>query len=231
MECIVLAGGLGTRLRSVVSDLPKCMAPVAGQPFLYYIFHYLQKNGCTHVILSLGFKHEVIEEWVMQNDWSFTVSFAIEQEPLGTGGAIKLALEKSKEEQVFIMNGDTFFDVNLKEMFENHADHTSDLSIALKKMTNFDRYGTVKVNADSRITAFQEKEYCTEGYINGGTYLINKKSDLMDKLPAKFSFETAVLQSQNKRVMMSGYVSDGYFIDIGIPTDFTKANIDFKELY
>jgi len=231
MESIVLAGGLGTRLRSVVSDLPKCMAPVAGNPFLYYIFRYLQQQGATHVILSVGYKYEAIQAWVEQGSWPFTVSYAIETEPLGTGGAIKLALQQATEEEVLIMNGDTFFDIDLSKLVSAHRASGAELSIALKPMCDFDRYGNVGLNEENRISSFQEKQFCAQGQINGGTYVINRLGSLMDNLPQKFSFETEVMQRLFGERFFHGFINDGYFIDIGIPEDFEKANVEFKTLF
>jgi len=231
MECIILAGGLGTRLRSVVSDLPKCMAPVAGHPFLYYVLRYLAQQGANHVILSVGYKHEVIEAWVNSHEWPFAVSYAIETEPLGTGGAIKLSLQKAIEAQVLILNGDTFFDINLVKFVNAHNSANADLSIALKPMTDFDRYGNVDMDNACRITSFLEKQFCAKGQINGGTYVVNRSTDLMDNLPAKFSFETDVMQRLFRERCFCGFVNDGYFIDIGIPEDFEKANIEFGTLF
>lgn len=230
MECIILAGGLGTRLQSVLNNLPKCMAPVAGQPFLYYIFKYLEKQKVSHIILSIGYKNETIKEWVCNNSWPFFVSYAVEDEPLGTGGAIKHALQQTSEEHVLIMNGDTFFDVNLEELYNEHMAKKADLSIALKPMKSFDRYGNVLLDENNRITSFVEKHFCKEGHINGGTYMLNCKSGLMEQLGDKFSFETDVLQNQFSNCNMFGYIENGYFIDIGVPIDFEKANLEFINL-
>ncbi|MDD4993946.1 MAG: nucleotidyltransferase family protein [Paludibacter sp.] len=229
MEAIVLAGGLGTRLRSVVAVLPKCMAPVADQPFLFYIFKYLEKNNFTHVILALGYKNEVIEDWVSQNNWSFKISVALESEPLGTGGAIKLALEQANEEQVLILNGDTFFEVDIARMYEFHYSKNAEISIALKSMEHFNRYGKVSVDENNRIIAFHEKQACDVGQVNGGTYLLNHQSNLLKQENEKFSFETDILQKHVGKSAIYGFNSNGYFIDIGIPEDYAKAQVDFKK--
>lgn len=228
MEAIILAGGLGTRLRSVVSELPKCMAPVAGQPFLYYILKYLGNNRFTHVILSLGYKHEIIEDWISENHWPFDISFSVEDEPLGTGGAIKQALTYAVDDQVLILNGDTFFEVNLDKFLDFHIRKNAEISIALKPMTKFDRYGNVEADEDGKILAFNEKRPCISGQINGGIYLINRNSGLLNIGMNKFSFETEVLQKSDKTAGVFGFVSSGYFIDIGIPEDYSKANDDFR---
>lgn len=231
MECIVLAGGLGTRLRSVVNDLPKCMAPVADHPFLYYIFKYLEREKVDHIILSVGHKYEVIQNWVEQEARPFQISYAIEQEPLGTGGAILSALGQVWQDQVLIINGDTFFDVNLEMLYSVHNKTEADMTIALKPMTHFERYGNVQINDHNRIVSFMEKQYCEKGQINGGIYVINKNNHLMNNLGAKFSFETEVLQRQFAERYFFGALCDKYFIDIGIPEDYAKANIEFETLF
>ena len=229
MEAIILAGGLGTRLRDVVPELPKCMAPVAGRPFLYYLLNYLENKGFAHVILSLGYKHELIEDWISNNSWPFSISLSIENEPLGTGGALKQALVHTKERRVLIMNGDTFFDVNLEAFYNSHHQRKAEISVALKPMMDFDRYGNVETNESGKIMVFQEKQSCKTGQINGGLYLINRDSSLINVGKEKFSFETDVLQKQAGISDIYGFNSSGYFIDIGIPEDYSRAKIDFKD--
>lgn len=228
MECIILAGGMGTRLRSVVSDVPKCMAPVAGKPFLYYLFTTLIESGFTHIILSLGYKHEVIEEWIASGSFPIAISSVTEDTPLGTGGAVKLALSRANEEEVFILNGDTFFEVSFTDMLTLHKQTRSAATLALKEMRQFDRYGVVDIEVPSnRILRFHEKQYCESGLINGGIYLINRRE--LDGYPAKFSLEKDFFEKQVSSSTLSGYISNGYFIDIGIPEDYERAQTDFKD--
>jgi len=226
MEAVVLAGGLGTRLRGVIDTLPKCMAPVAGQPFLYYVLTYLADNGVSSVIFSLGYKHEVVEKWVLQHQWPFKIQFTVEESPLGTGGAIKAALHCATESQVIVINGDTFFNVDIAELYTYHASKQADISIALKPMQAFDRYGTILIDETGRIRLFQEKMKCEKGLINGGVYLINRNTALLDAYDGAFSFETEVLQPNVDSARFFGYIAEGYFIDIGIPDDYLKAGID-----
>lgn len=228
MECIILAGGMGTRLRSVVSDVPKCMAPVAGKPFLYYLFTTLIESGFTHIILSLGYKHEVIEEWIASCSFPIAISSVTEDTPLGTGGAVKLALSHANEEEIFILNGDTFFEVDFMDMLALHKKNRSAATVALKEMRRFDRYGVVDIEVPSnRILRFHEKQYCESGLINGGIYLINRRE--LDGYPAKFSLEKDFFEKQVSSSTLSGYISNGYFIDIGIPEDYERAQTDFKD--
>ena len=228
MEVIILAGGLGTRLRSEVKDVPKCMAPVAGKPFLWYLLKDLTSYAeVNRVILSVGYLREVIFEWIdnVKNEFSFEFVYAIEEQPLGTGGGIKLALSKSLTNDVVVRNGDTFFAVNLRELMEAHRLYPSAVTLALKPMQDFERYGRVIIDeVDNRIVEFKEKEYCKEGLINGGVYVINKLEPIFEGLPEKFSFETAVLEPQCKVGKLFGVVQEGYFIDIGIPEDYKRAD-------
>ena len=162
MEVIILAGGLGTRLRSVVSEVPKGTAPIAGKPFLWYILKYLTKYNVSKVILSVGYLREVIFQWIdkVKDDFPFSFDYAIEEEPLGTGGGIKLALEKVKNDDVVVLNGDTFFDVDFDNLLSCHKKGKKSITLALKPMTQFDRYGTVNFNTEDRtITQFNEKQH------------------------------------------------------------------------
>lgn len=222
-ECIVLAGGLGTRLRSVVADKPKCMAPVGKHPFLYYLLKYLQEQGITHVILSLGYKSEQVIDWCKEANLDIEISFVIEEEPLGTGGGILLAMSKVKGNAFFITNGDTFFGVPLNELYNFHRQKQSALSLALKPMYQFERYGSVELDENDRITAFLEKQFREEGLINGGIYLTSKQYLQSLGLPQQFSFEKEVLE---KSKALYGFISDTYFIDIGVPDDYARVQTE-----
>jgi D-glycero-alpha-D-manno-heptose 1-phosphate guanylyltransferase len=229
-ECIILAGGLGTRLREVVSDVPKCMAEVAGKPFLSYLLDWCKVQSFGRVILSLGYLSEVVTSWVEKNEYPFEIIYAKEEEPLGTGGAIKLAMRSVLGERAVVINGDTFFDVDITELYTFHNEKSANISLALKPMTDFDRYGRVELNTDNRIIAFIEKQQCREGLINGGVYLIDKDVLLSDKeLPLKFSFEKNILEAKINTLPIYGNIQDTYFIDIGIPEDYRKANVDFAQ--
>lgn len=231
MECIVLAGGLGTRLRSVVEDAPKCMAPVNDKPFLFYIFSYLERQHCKRVILSLGYKHEYVTDWIAQHNFPFEIIPVIEKEPLGTGGGIQLAIKEANAENVFVLNGDTFFDVDLNDLKSFHDSHHAETSLALKSMRNFERYGVVHTNEQKIVTSFEEKQYREKGDINGGVYYIHRQNFLDRNLNEKFSLEKEYLEAFVNEHKFYGYQSDGYFIDIGIPEDYYKAADDFKKLF
>jgi len=227
-QAIVLAGGLGTRLREAVPDLPKCMAPVAGRPFLYHVINYLRKQGITSFIFSLGYKHEVIEQYLKDEFHTLDYQCVIETEPLGTGGAIQLSCRHASEKQVLVTNGDTLFKVDLAELASFHKAQDADCTLALKPMKNFDRYGMVEINKKGIVESFREKQFYTDGLINGGVYLLNVERFLSHSYPLKFSFEKDYLEQQVEQGALSAQAQDGYFIDIGIPDDYNKAQSDLR---
>ena len=227
MECVVLAGGKGTRLRSVVSDLPKCMAPVAGRPFLAWLLDDLREAGFDHIILSLGYKHEAVEAWVATRPDRDSITCVVEEEPLGTGGGVRLALRQAREDAVFILNGDTFFGVDYPAMQAFHRQNGAQATLALKPLRDFDRYGEVTLDGEGRITAFREKRPCAEGLINGGVYLLQR--DALAEMPERFSLEKDYFEPKAESAGLAGFRSEGYFIDIGIPADYARAQRDFAD--
>ena len=228
-EAIILAGGLGTRLKGVISDIPKPMAPVANKPFLVYILDYLKEQGIERVILSVGYKYEVIEDFFGNNYKGMELLYSVENNPLGTGGGIRLAIDKLNTNETFVINGDTFFDVNLEQQEKIAFVEKSNLCLALKPMSKFDRYGSVAVE-NNIITSFVEKQFVENGLINGGVYWLKKSFLESFNSGQKFSFEQDLMEKQVINGTLSAYVSDTYFIDIGIPEDYKKANIDFSVL-
>jgi D-glycero-alpha-D-manno-heptose 1-phosphate guanylyltransferase len=223
-EAIILAGGLGTRLQGVVKDLPKPMAPVNGRPFLTYILDYLIEYHYTRVVLSVGYLHEKIEEFFGTQYKSLEIDYAVETEPLGTGGGILFAFSKCVTDNVLVINGDTMFKVDLDEFEHFHQEKSSLLSIVLREVEDVARYGSVVIGGNGLITLFSEKlASIGRGFINGGIYLIDRK--LFDKYPQpqKFSFEKDLMTKYYTQEMFYGMPSDGYFIDIGIPEDYARA--------
>ena len=224
-----MAGGLGTRLRSVVNDLPKCMAPVNGRPFLAYVVDHLKKEGIIKFIFSLGYKHEGIVEFVTKEYGKSGIDFSIEEEPLGTGGAIKLACKESSEKNILVVNGDTLFKVKFNQLNSSHDKSSADCTLSLKPMQNFDRYGVVELNKDNSIKDFKEKQYYENGLINGGIYALNVPNFLKEELPDKFSFEKDYLEKFVNQRRFFGVIQDEYFIDIGIPDDYGRAGRELSQ--
>jgi D-glycero-alpha-D-manno-heptose 1-phosphate guanylyltransferase len=228
---IILAGGLGTRLRSAVPDLPKCMAPVNGKPFLVYVMEGFIQQGITDYILSLGYKSEAVIDYLEQHTFSVPVNlqYSIEQEPLGTGGAVKKALSLTNGKEVLVTNGDTLFTADVSQLQAFHQSRQADCTLALKPMFNFDRYGVVALDEEGRITLFKEKQWYEQGNINGGLYLLNKEIFLSHALPEKFSFEKDYLEAYTLKAQLYGQVQEAYFIDIGIPEDYERAGKELKQ--
>lgn len=227
MNAIVLAGGFGTRLRSVVQDVPKPMAPIAGKPFLEHLLQQAMGYGVRHFVLATGYKSELIEQHFGKIYHHATLAYSVEDEPLGTGGAIWKAMQTlSPDEPVFVLNGDTMFKADLNLMREAYFKYAADMVVALKPMRDFDRYGTVNIDNQGRIQAFEEKSYRPYGLINGGIYYLRPDAIAPYIESAKFSFEQAILESHTQHLQMQGYVEDAYFIDIGIPEDYALANVE-----
>jgi len=229
-EAIILAGGLGTRLRQAVPDLPKCMAPVNGKPFLTYVINHLYAQGIRHFIFSLGYKSEAIVEFLAKSFPHLLCKTCIEDEPLGTGGAVKEALSLAKEKSVLVTNGDTLFKVDLTKIDTFHTLSGANCSLSLKPMENFDRYGVVEIDSDCLIKSFSEKRHYESGLINGGVYALHREKFLDEKLPEKFSFESDYLEKYFSKRRMFGIVQDAYFIDIGIPEDYERAQTELSEM-
>lgn len=227
-EAIILAGGLGTRLRSAVPELPKCMAPVGGKPFIHYVTDYFRKAGIGHFIFALGYKNTYFDEFFRESFPDGGYSVSLEQEPLGTGGAIRQACALARTDTVLILNGDTFFRIDLKALSFFHAQNDADCSLCLKPMRDFDRFGSVELDGEQRVTTFREKQHYVSGLINGGVYALDPRSFLDEDLPEKFSFEKDYLEKGDHRLF--GFVQDTYFIDIGIPEDYRRIQEEINYL-
>ena len=229
MEAIILAGGFGTRLQQVVSDLPKSMSLVNGRPFIEYLLNYLRGQGITKFILSVGYKKEAIEAHLGNKYKNIPIEYAIEEEPLGTGGGIKNAFKLVEGNSAFVLNGDSMFRVDLNALSQLHKDVKSEITLALRLLEDTERYGSVKINDAKQITGFSEKGIENgPGYINGGIYLIDKSYLLAQDFPEKFSIEKDCFERCFLKSRFFGFPSKGYFLDIGIPEDFYKAQNEFR---
>jgi D-glycero-alpha-D-manno-heptose 1-phosphate guanylyltransferase len=227
-EAIILAGGLGTRLREAVPELPKCMAPVGGRPFIRYVTDYFRQAGIQHFIFALGYKSAYFDEFFRGSFPNGGYSVSPEREPLGTGGAIRQACTLAKTGTVLILNGDTFFGIDLGALSAFHAEKDADCSLCLKPMRDFDRFGVVELDQEQRVSSFREKQHYSAGLINGGVYALNVTRFLDEGLPEKFSFEKEYLEKGNRRLY--GLVQDSYFIDIGIPEDYRRVQEEINQL-
>jgi D-glycero-alpha-D-manno-heptose 1-phosphate guanylyltransferase len=222
-EAIVLAGGLGTRLKSVVDDVPKSLAPIAGKPFLAYLLDYAKQQGIKKFIFALGYKTEQIETFVEGYLPEGSYFFSIEDQPLGTGGAIYKACQEVSSVNTIVLNADTFFAASFSDLARLHEEHMAACTLALKPMKAFDRYGVVGINEQHVVTGFSEKKYHNAGLINGGVYALSAAVFLQKSFPPGFSFEKDYLEKEFANRNILGMVSDAYFIDIGIPEDYHRA--------
>ena len=227
-EAIVLAGGFGTRLQSVLGDIPKPMAPIGDVPFLEYLLDYLFSEGIEHIVLSVGYRHETIMDYFGKSFKGLKLSYCIEKTPLGTGGGIKESLSFCDSNQVFVINGDTYFDVSL-DVMRNHSNQ-KDLLLALCPMKNSDRYGSVELDERGRVLKFKEKQFLEFSLINGGIYLINCKIFDGKDVADKFSFEKDIMEAYVDKSNIYGMVFENYFVDIGVPEDYARAQIELPQL-
>ncbi|MBS1646815.1 MAG: nucleotidyltransferase family protein [Bacteroidetes bacterium] len=231
-EAIILAGGFGTRLKEAVPDLPKPLAQVAEKPFLDYLLQYLAHYQIKKVVLSVGYMAEKIQTTYGTTFKDIEIVYSHEEEPLGTGGGIRLALEKCKQADVLVLNGDSFFDIDLRAFYDRHSEAISDCSLALRKVSDASRYGTITLGEFDIIRSFAEKSETEkkEGIINAGVYILGQDM-YFQKTPAgkKFSIEKDFFEKKISKINMYGFCYDNYFIDIGIPSDYQKAQNDFKK--
>lgn len=227
VDVVVLAGGLGTRLRSVVSDKPKVLAPVRGKPFLDHVLESLFAQGLRRVILCVGHMREQVGAYVAEraaSDPRFRgVVCSEEVEPLGTGGAIKNAKSLIASDQFFVMNGDTIAHIDFSAMIDFHMKHGGEISIATTRADDPTSSGTIIADANGRIGGFREKTEQGSGFVNAGTYLMNK--NVLEKMPSgTFSIETDFFPHAVKEMRCYAFVMDGSFLDIGTPERYHGAN-------
>ena len=257
MQAILLCGGMGTRLRSVVSDRPKPMADICGKPFLQYLLEMLRDKGITEVIFALGYMGEMIEEYFQDGSaFGLKIAYSCEEEPLGTGGAIRNALPKILEEEVLVLNADTYFPMDYQGLLRFHQENDGDFSLATRVVPDISRYGAVRRDLAGRILAWNEKlgdggqqpgegskqpiegnaqqaasasPKSLSGEINGGIYVM-KKSLIAEIPEGKQSLEQDCIPkwlSEGKRIF--GLPFHGYFMDIGIPKDYQQFITDVEQ--
>ncbi len=222
MEAIVLAGGLGTRLRGVVDDVPKPMAAVQGRPFLAFVLDQLVDSGFQTAILAVGYRHEVIRTCFGEDYRGLALRYSVESEPLGTGGAIRLACDQAQVHHVFVLNGDTYLDLDFRAMMEAHVRRGAQLSMAICYVSEARRYGALECDGEI-VQRFFEKGRPGPGWINGGTYVLGPELRTRLQSQGAFSFEHDLLAREIAAIRPAVFRATGLFIDIGIPADFARA--------
>lgn len=222
MQAILLAGGLGTRLRAEVPDLPKPMAPVAGRPFLAQVLDALVDAGFEAAVLAVGYRHEAIRDHFGSRYRGLALRYSVEASPLGTGGALRLALDQVGADPVFVLNGDTWLELDYRAMFGAHRAAGVRLTVAACEVADVSRYGSLEV-VNGRIQGFREKGASGPGLINAGSYLVS--SDLIRSIPPgrPHSFEQELLVPRVDELRPLAFVTHGRFIDIGVPEDYARA--------
>ena len=224
--CIILAGGQGTRLRSVVADVPKPLAKIGETPFLALLLRQLSAvSYIDKVILAIGYKGDLIQDYFLRRPSSIPLEYSIEREPLGTGGALKQALSLCSSSDVCVLNGDSFLDLDFDLFWKRHVEMKADLTLAAIEVAATDRFGTLGLDPTLRVLTFGEKQGRSRGWINGGIYLM--KSDLLVDFPSVFSLENEGFPKLLEQRVF-GFQANGSFIDIGTPESYVEAqNLDF----
>jgi D-glycero-alpha-D-manno-heptose 1-phosphate guanylyltransferase len=190
----------------------------------------LTTQGVNEFIFSLGYKSDEFIDFIKLKLPLSNFKIVIESEPLGTGGAIQLAINETNAKEVIALNGDSLYKVNLKELMQFHLAQEAHCTLAIKPMQNFERYGSVEMNDKAQIVSFKEKQFMEAGLINGGVYLLNVATFLSKNLPPQFSLEKDYLEKYTQEGHFYGQIQEGYFIDIGIPEDFEKAQVELSAL-
>lgn len=228
VPAMILAGGLGTRLRSIYADGPKAMAPVAGRPFLEYLLHDLKAAGIRRVILCTGYKSSMIADWLGEGaSFGLTAEYSAEAQPLGTGGAVRqAACSVSGTDAFLLLNGDSILQTDYESMYKQHLATGAAVTMAVCRVDDVARYGSVEMGEDGRITKFLEKSVGSSprsGYINGGVYVLS--TGVLQSMPqGVLSLEREVFPLLLRQGIY-GFKTDGYFIDIGIPADYERAQV------
>ena len=234
ISAIILAGGLGTRLRTVVSEVPKPLAPISSRPFLEYLMDYWIDQGVGHIILAVGYRADQIIRHFGYTYRSIPIEYSVEIEPLGTGGGLLLAANKLPHGQshFLLLNGDTYFEVNLSDLIQTSASSKADWVFSLLESDDKERYTSIKLGEANRIISLENrsKDFQFSGYVNGGVYWVSRTAldPFMIEVNKYASLENEIfpmaLKSKQK---MIGLVVQGRFIDIGVPEDYKRANDNF----
>lgn len=218
---LILAGGLGTRLRSLVADRPKVLAEVAGRPFITHLLDQLAQAGFQAATLLTGYKGEMVEETLGLAYRGMHLGYSVEETPLGTGGAIRSAARVIACETLLVLNGDTFFDVDYRQLVQA-APAGMDL-MACRRVADVGRYGAVQLDQKGRVTSLSEKAADGPGLINGGIYVLQREA-IASYNERKFSIETDYFPQRLAAELLYSEPCDGAFIDIGVPEDLMRAS-------
>jgi D-glycero-alpha-D-manno-heptose 1-phosphate guanylyltransferase len=229
LQAVILVGGLGKRLRKIISTKPKPLVPINKKPFLEYQIKFLKFCGITDILLCTGYMADQITAYFGDGqNFGVSIKYSYENKPLGTGGAIKNA-EKLLDDQFILLNGDSLFLIDLQSMINFHKKNNANCTIAITTKKDESRYGNIKIK-NHTIESFKEKTGQRTNHINCGIYIFEKKSFQWNILPEKFSLEDDFFPNFVKSYDVLGFESNSYFIDIGTEKSYTKFQNDLKNL-
>jgi D-glycero-alpha-D-manno-heptose 1-phosphate guanylyltransferase len=230
LKAILLAGGKGTRLQSVVPEIPKPMAFVCGTPFLEILLKNLIGQGINEITLSVGYRHEIIMDYFGDSFLEVPLNYVVEDIPLGTGGALRKAVQSTTgRSPCFVFNADTFIEVNLSEMYRGYLASGLDVGMVLEHMDDVSRYGRVTLDSEKKqVIRFEEKSGCEAGFVNMGVYIL--RPDLFGhfEFANTFSLEKDLFIEKLPNISIFPWITKGYFIDIGIPEDYMRAQSELR---
>lgn len=219
VEVIILAGGLGTRIEDELDNVPKCLAPINKRPFLSILLNQLKENGLKNICIATGYMNDKVSEFLRVENSSLNIRISNEDRPLGTGGASKKAIMSSNYEHFLIMNGDTYFDVNLQKVINNGK---GNFVVVTCSVPNVERYGEVVFDSKDIVTSFNEKGSKKKGEVNAGIYFASK--NILDFMPNEnFSLEKETFPLLIKKSLLFKATKEGSFIDIGTPESYVLA--------
>lgn len=230
MKALILAGGRGTRLEPAVSEVPKPMADVAGRPFLEWQLDFLGEYDVTHVVLSVGYKDGVIKDHFGDGtEFGVEIEYVQETEPLGTGGALGNASELLEDEPDFlVLNGDTYLDIDLSEFLAFHRQHGGVGTLALSRVEKHKKGGFVQLDGNAQVEKFVEEER-DGGLVNAGIRAFS--SDVFSSLPERSTFDLSIVNKRLSRAgELYGYLTEGYFKDMGTPERYREINEEIEEV-
>lgn len=224
MQAMILAGGLGTRIQPLLNGLNKPMLPVASKPFLEYLLRQLQTCGIVDIVLCVGYRGQIIEDYFGSGDkWGVNITYSYEPTPLGTAGAVRFAASRIRGDCFLVLNGDSYLDADLSSLMTQHHQTGALATMALAWREDTRRYGTVEINDDGQIRSFHEKTDTSQGgFINCGVYLFHR--EILSFIPAHqaVSLERDVFPAIIGR-RFYGCRLDGYFVDIGVPEAYLNV--------
>jgi NDP-sugar pyrophosphorylase family protein len=224
----ILAGGFGTRLRSVVSDRPKILAQVRGRPFVYYLLDQLADAGVSNIVLCTGYLAEQVEDCLGNNYRGIELRYSVESEPLGTGGALRFALHEIPSPRFLVMNGDSYCGADLRQLVQVHMDHAAQATMVVSSVNDTSRFGSVQMDSNGEVVGFAEKQDSSgSGWVNAGIYVLERAVIAGIPPDANVSLEREVFPALLGKGLFACQ-SRAALWDIGVPDTYARAQVSFE---